>query len=310
MQRTTCQQGRQQQGPRVTRARVRCAPSSSAVARSRGGAIPWLANASAPHCCSALSRDLNTDSSSICRSGSFVGRVISALALSLLATAGPFAARPPPAAAAASFAAAAAAAASASEGDEETLSNVPGQLGASGADAERAQPLSRLMAGENKKGIESCTRKCVPTCVRGGGGERAAARTGSMHCHATRARCALMVSANVVWHGKARPCALSPLWRPNHACLSTFATCQARPASAPSACAASPAASCSRTSTARAATACQSAQTCARRPSTRRRRRPRPARRRRGDARSPVCTAPLLRFHSLRGLSCCYLWPF
>lgn len=62
------------------------------------------------------------------------------------------------------------AAATADTGD--TFENVPGRLGAAGADAERQQPLSRLMAGSNKKAIEGCTRKCVPTCVRGGDGER------------------------------------------------------------------------------------------------------------------------------------------
>ncbi|KIZ07511.1 hypothetical protein MNEG_0445 [Monoraphidium neglectum] len=60
------------------------------------------------------------------------------------------------------------AAATADTGD--TFENVPGRLGAAGADAERQQPLSRLMAGSNKKAIEGCTRKCVPTCVRGGDG--------------------------------------------------------------------------------------------------------------------------------------------
>ncbi|KAI8471580.1 MAG: hypothetical protein J3K34DRAFT_229499 [Monoraphidium minutum] len=127
----------------------------------------------APHTCSTAG-GLNVPSTS--RSGSSGGdgtaatgssassgpswqaACCAALASALLVL-GPAAAPPPPAAAAAAG------------GDEtETLSNVPGQLGASGADAERREPLSRVMGGANKKAIEACTRKCVPTCVRGGEG--------------------------------------------------------------------------------------------------------------------------------------------
>lgn len=31
-----------------------------------------------------------------------------------------------------------------------------------------SQRLSALFAGQKRKEVESCTRKCVPTCVRGG----------------------------------------------------------------------------------------------------------------------------------------------
>ncbi|GBF98178.1 hypothetical protein Rsub_10678 [Raphidocelis subcapitata] len=62
---------------------------------------------------------------------------------------------PPPAAAAA---------------DKDTFENVPGQLGSSGDDVRSRQPLSRLMQGKTGRAVEGCTRKCVPTCVRGGEG--------------------------------------------------------------------------------------------------------------------------------------------
>jgi len=33
-----------------------------------------------------------------------------------------------------------------------------------------APRLSSLLSGSNKKQVESCTRRCVPTCIRGGEG--------------------------------------------------------------------------------------------------------------------------------------------
>ncbi|WIA35308.1 hypothetical protein OEZ86_003763 [Tetradesmus obliquus] len=46
--------------------------------------------------------------------------------------------------------------------------NVPSELSAAGETA--APALSSLMAGSNRKQVEGCTRKCVPTCIRGGEG--------------------------------------------------------------------------------------------------------------------------------------------
>ncbi len=45
------------------------------------------------------------------------------------------------------------------------LSRAPSSA-ASGPDV----PLSSVVGGPKKKEIESCTRKCVPTCIRGGEG--------------------------------------------------------------------------------------------------------------------------------------------
>lgn len=53
------------------------------------------------------------------------------------------------------------------------MANVPGQLGSSAGDTETPRRLSSLMAeggGASKRAVEGCTRKCLPTCVRGGGG--------------------------------------------------------------------------------------------------------------------------------------------
>eukprot|EP00878_Enallax_costatus_P014362 GHUV01015022.1.p1 GENE.GHUV01015022.1~~GHUV01015022.1.p1 ORF type:complete len:230 (+),score=60.61 GHUV01015022.1:222-911(+) len=46
--------------------------------------------------------------------------------------------------------------------------NIPTELSAAG---EQSGPsLSSLVSGTNKKQIEGCTRRCVPTCIRGGEG--------------------------------------------------------------------------------------------------------------------------------------------
>lgn len=37
-----------------------------------------------------------------------------------------------------------------------------------------AVPLSSVVSGPKKREIEGCTRKCVPTCIRGGEGEASA----------------------------------------------------------------------------------------------------------------------------------------
>jgi hypothetical protein len=52
--------------------------------------------------------------------------------------------------------------------DEDTMQNVPGQL--SSSNEPPPQRLSAIISGANKRAIETCTRKCVPTCVRGGEG--------------------------------------------------------------------------------------------------------------------------------------------
>jgi hypothetical protein len=36
------------------------------------------------------------------------------------------------------------------------------------AGVDGSQRLSALLAGQNRSAVEGCTRKCVPTCVRGG----------------------------------------------------------------------------------------------------------------------------------------------
>ncbi|KXZ42422.1 hypothetical protein GPECTOR_149g32 [Gonium pectorale] len=52
--------------------------------------------------------------------------------------------------------------------DLDTMVNVPAQLSAQG---ERAvPPLSGVVSGPKRREIESCVRKCVPTCTRGGEG--------------------------------------------------------------------------------------------------------------------------------------------
>ncbi|EFJ43568.1 hypothetical protein VOLCADRAFT_96168 [Volvox carteri f. nagariensis] len=56
----------------------------------------------------------------------------------------------------------------ASDPDMDTFENVPSQLSASGETA--AAPLSSVVSGPKKREIEGCIRKCVPTCIRGGGG--------------------------------------------------------------------------------------------------------------------------------------------
>jgi hypothetical protein len=144
--------------------------------------------------------------------------------------------------------------------EEETLSNVPGQLGSSAGDETQRQPLSRLMAGANKRGIESCTRKCVPTCVRGGEG-------GSFCCRAAEAARRWMPLARKglrPWEalGGSGPrfageC-LGCFERQRHHATAPDSCCpplQVHLAWALSACAASPAASCSRSPTAHALTA-------------------------------------------------------
>lgn len=52
--------------------------------------------------------------------------------------------------------------------DLDTFENIPSQLSSpsTGPDV----PLSSVVSGPKKKEIESCTRKCVPTCIRGGDG--------------------------------------------------------------------------------------------------------------------------------------------
>ncbi|KAG2422467.1 hypothetical protein HXX76_015991 [Chlamydomonas incerta] len=55
-----------------------------------------------------------------------------------------------------------------SEPDIDTFENVPSQLSAQGE--VRDVPLSSVVSGPKKKEIENCTRKCVPTCARGGDG--------------------------------------------------------------------------------------------------------------------------------------------
>ncbi|KAG2425128.1 hypothetical protein HYH02_015072 [Chlamydomonas schloesseri] len=54
------------------------------------------------------------------------------------------------------------------EPDIDTFENVPSQLSAQGE--VKDVPLSSVVSGPKKKEIESCTRKCVPTCARGGDG--------------------------------------------------------------------------------------------------------------------------------------------
>ncbi|GAX75114.1 hypothetical protein CEUSTIGMA_g2558.t1 [Chlamydomonas eustigma] len=49
-----------------------------------------------------------------------------------------------------------------------TFENIPGQLRSDGS--EPAVRLGSLFSGKKKKEIEQCTRKCVPTCTRGGEG--------------------------------------------------------------------------------------------------------------------------------------------
>ncbi|KAL6757761.1 hypothetical protein V8C86DRAFT_2615193, partial [Haematococcus lacustris] len=53
------------------------------------------------------------------------------------------------------------------EQSQDTFENVPSQLSSSGQDG--SQRLSGLLSGANRQEIEGCTRKCVPTCARGGG---------------------------------------------------------------------------------------------------------------------------------------------
>ena len=58
------------------------------------------------------------------------------------------------------------------EDEEETLANVPGQLGSSAADAARPRlgALFNEQSGGARRALEACTRKCLPTCTRGGEG--------------------------------------------------------------------------------------------------------------------------------------------
>ncbi|GLC38398.1 hypothetical protein PLESTM_000723000 [Pleodorina starrii] len=56
----------------------------------------------------------------------------------------------------------------ASDPDIDTFENVPAQLSSAGEAA--AVPLSSVVSGPKKREIEGCTRKCVPTCIRGGEG--------------------------------------------------------------------------------------------------------------------------------------------
>ena len=51
----------------------------------------------------------------------------------------------------------------------DTFENVPGMLGSGEGDGD-SKALSSYFTGENRKDIEKCTRKCVPTCIRGGSG--------------------------------------------------------------------------------------------------------------------------------------------
>ncbi|PNH00109.1 hypothetical protein TSOC_014086 [Tetrabaena socialis] len=60
------------------------------------------------------------------------------------------------------------AALAAADPDPDTFENVPAQLSAKGE--RRATPLSSVVAGPMQREIEGCTRKCVPTCIRGGEG--------------------------------------------------------------------------------------------------------------------------------------------
>ncbi|PNW87753.1 hypothetical protein CHLRE_01g000800v5 [Chlamydomonas reinhardtii] len=55
-----------------------------------------------------------------------------------------------------------------SQPDIDTFENVPTQLSAQGE--VKDVPLSSVVSGPKKKEIEGCTRKCVPTCARGGDG--------------------------------------------------------------------------------------------------------------------------------------------
>jgi hypothetical protein len=47
-----------------------------------------------------------------------------------------------------------------------------------GPGEEAGLPLSSYFRGDKKRSIEDCTRKCVPTCIRGGGGEQQARLAG------------------------------------------------------------------------------------------------------------------------------------
>lgn len=91
------------------------------------------------------------------------------------------------------------------EEEEETLSNIPGQLDSSREDTQR-QPLSRLMQGSNKRAIEACTRKCVPTCVRGGEGTHTswAGQAGILLMVKNSPRKVLLMAV-MLWHGVAVP---------------------------------------------------------------------------------------------------------
>lgn len=51
---------------------------------------------------------------------------------------------------------------------DETFENIPGQLRSDGDEARNS--LRDAFAGENKRSVEACTRKCLPACIRGGEG--------------------------------------------------------------------------------------------------------------------------------------------
>eukprot|EP00877_Chromochloris_zofingiensis_P006797 jgi/Chrzof1/2370/Cz11g12180.t1 len=51
---------------------------------------------------------------------------------------------------------------------EDTFENVPSQLSSVGPN--QGPLLSKLLQGSKGRQVEGCTRKCVPTCIRGGEG--------------------------------------------------------------------------------------------------------------------------------------------
>lgn len=52
--------------------------------------------------------------------------------------------------------------------DLDTFENVPSALASD--DEKKDVALSTVVAGPKQREIEGCTRKCVPTCIRGGEG--------------------------------------------------------------------------------------------------------------------------------------------